>query len=170
MKIQTVQQLLITAMTYVLDFEEKIAQAAPKMAEASSDADLKELFSKTATKSKDYATTVEQAFQALGEQAHREDNHIANAMVREVEEMIKNTDSGPIRDAALIVAANQQQLFRVASYGSLDGYAKAIGKQDAVRETNKSLEDSKTGDKKFTELAESKINKQAAEAGQAVAV
>ncbi len=169
MKIQSVQQLLTTAMTYVLDFEEKIAEAAPKMADAASDADLKDLFSKTATKSKDYATTVEQAFQKLGEQVHREDNHIANAMVREVEEMIKNTDSGPIRDAALIVAANQQQLFRVASYGSLDGYAKAIGKQDAVRETNQSLEDSKTGDKKFTELAESKINKQAAEAGEAVA-
>lgn len=168
MKIQSVQQLLTTAMTYVLDFEEKIAQTAPKMAEAASDADLKDLFSKTAKKSKDYATTVEQAFQKLGEQVHREDNHIANAMIREVEEMIKNTDSGPIRDAALIVAANQQQLFRVASYGSIDGYAKAVGKQDAVSETNESLEDSKNGDKKFTELAESRINKQAAKAGDAV--
>ena len=169
MKIQTVQQLLTTAMTYVLDFEEKMAQAAPKMAGAAADADLKELFSKTATKSKDYATTVKQAFQRLGEQVHREDNHIANAMIREVEEMIKNTDSGPIRDAALIVAANQQQLFRVASYGSLASYAKVIGKQDAVKEVAHTLEDSKTGDKKFTELAESKINKQAAEVGEAVA-
>ena len=168
MKIASVQQLLTTAMTYVLDAEEKLAQAAPKMAEASSDSELKELFGKTATKSKDYASTVEQAFGKLGEQVQRNENHIVAAMIREVEEMIQNTDAGSVRDAALIVAANQQQLFRVASYGSLASYAKVIGKQDAVREIAASLEDSKNGDKKFTELAESKINQQAAQAGELV--
>ena len=149
-KIQSVQQLMTTAMTYVLDAEEKIAQAAPKWVDAASDPDLKELFSKTSTKSKEYASRVEQAFGKLGEQVQRNENHIVAA----------------VRDSALIVAANQQQLFRVASYGSLDSYAKVIGKQDAVRDIDASLEDSKSGDKKFTELAESKINKQAAEAGK----
>ena len=65
----------------------------------------------------------------------------------------------------MIVAANQQQLFRVASYGSLDSYAKTIGKQDAIREVQQSLEDSKNGDEKFTELAETKINPEAAKVG-----
>ena len=166
MKIQSVEQLMTTAMTYVLDLEEKLAQGAPKMAAASADPELKELFSKTATKSKEYASRVEQVFGKLGEQVARNDNHIADAMLNEVDEMIKNTDSGPVRDAALIVAANQQQLFRVASYGSLESYAQAIGKQDAVSEISRSLEDSKSGDKKFTELAESRINQEAAKMGQ----
>lgn len=168
-KIQSVQQLLTTAMTYVLDAEEKLAQSAPKWADAASNPDLKELFSKTATKSKEYANRVEKAFGKIGAEVQRNDNHIVAAMLREVEEMIKNTDPGPVRDSALIVAANQQQLFRVASYGSLDSYAKVIGKQDAVKEIDQSLEDSKSGDKKFTELAESKINQQAAEAGKELA-
>lgn len=166
MKIQSVQQLLTTAMTYVLDMEEKIAEAAPKWANAASDPQLKELFGKTGSMSKQYAQRVEQAFGKLGEQVHRENNHVTEAMLHEVEGMIQNTDSGPIRDSALIVAANQQQLFRVASYGSLASYAKVIGKQDAVSGVQQSLEDSKNGDKKFTELAESKINQQAAEAGK----
>lgn len=166
MKIESVQQLMTTALTYVLDFEQKLAQNAPKMVEAASDPDLKELFSKTATKSKEYASRVEQTFGKLGEQSKREDNHILDAMLREVDEMIKNTNPGPVRDAALIVAANQQQLFRVASYGSLESYGKAIGKQNEVRDLSESLEDSKNGDKKFTELAETKINQQAAKAGQ----
>lgn len=168
-KIQSVQQLTTTAMSYVLDMEEKFAQAAPKWADAASDSELKELFSKTSTKSKEYASRVEQAFGKFGEQVQRNQNHVAEAMLHEVDGMIQNTDAGPIRDAALIVAANQQQLFRVASYGSLDSYAKVIGKQDAVSEINASLEDSKSGDKKFTELAESKINQQAAEAGKQLA-
>lgn len=166
MKIENMQQLMTTAMTYVLDMEDKLAQAAPTMAAASSDAQLKELFSKTATKSKDYAGKVEQAFGALGEQVQRNDNHITDAMIKEVEEMIENTDAGPVRDAALIVAANQQQLFRVASYGSLESYARVLGKLDAVKGLSASLEESKTGDKKFTELAESKINQKAVNAGK----
>lgn len=168
-KIQSVQQLLTTAMTYVLDMEEKFGQAAPRWADAASDPELKELFSKTATKSKEYASRVEQTFGKLGEKVTRNQNHVAEAMLHEVDGMIQNTDSGPVRDAALIVAANQQQLFRVASYGSLDSYAKVIGKSDAVRDVNQSLDDSKNGDKKFTELAESKINQQAAEAGKELA-
>ena len=157
---------MTTAMTYVLDMEHKIAQAAPTMADASSDSQLKELFSKTTTKSKEYAARIEQAFGTLHEQVQRNDNHITDAMLNEVKEMIKNTDAGPVRDAALIVAANQQQLFRVASYGSLESYAKAIGKQDAVSGIHESLEDSKAGDKKFTELAETKINHEAVKAGE----
>ncbi len=166
MKIQTVQQLMTTAMTYVLDMEEKLATAAPTMADASTDAELKELFSKTATKSKEYAGKVEQAFGTLGEKVQRNDNHITDAMITEVQEMIKNTDAGPVRDAALIVAANQQQLFRVASYGSLESYAKVIGKQDAVKGISESLEDSKNGDKKFTQIAESRVNEAAVKAGE----
>ena len=165
MKIESVQQLMTTAMTYLLDMEEKLAKAAPSMADAATNVELKELFSKTATKSKDYASKVEQTFGKLGEQVQRNDNHITDAMITEVQEMIKNTDAGPVRDAALIVAANQQQLFRVASYGSLESYAKAIGKQDAVSGISESLEDSKNGDKKFTAIAESTVNQEAAKAG-----
>ena len=165
MKIASVEQLMTTAMTYVLDMEEKIAQAAPKWADAASDPDLKELFSKTATKSKEYAGRVEQAFGKLGEKVQRNENHVTVAMLHEVEGMIQNTDAGPIRDSALIVAANQQQLFRVASYGSLESYAKVIGKTDAIKDVQSSLEDSKNGDKKFTELAENKINQEAAKSG-----
>ena len=162
MQMQGVQDLMVTGLTYVLDFEDKIAKAAPTMAEAASDPDLKELFQKTATKGKEYGQKVEQVFGKVGKEVQRNDNHIAQAMITEVQEMIKNTQQGPVRDAALIVAANQQQLYRVASYGSLETYAKVIGKQDAASGLNENLEDSKGGDKKFTELAESKINQQAA--------
>ncbi len=163
MQMQSVQDLMVTGLTYVLDFEDKIADAAPKMAEAANDPELKELFQKTGTKSKEYGGKVEQVFGKVGKQVQRNDNHIAKAMITEVDDMIKNTQQGPVRDAALIIAANQQQLYRVASYGSLETYAKLIGSQDAASGLKENLEDSKGGDKKFTELGESKINQQAAQ-------
>ena len=53
-------------------------------------------------------------------------------------------------------------MFRVATYGSIGSYAKLLGKQDAVKGMTESLEDSKNGDKKFTEIGEGSVNQQAA--------
>ena len=164
MAMNNVRDLMVTGMTYVLDFEEQIGKAAPKMASAASAPDLKELFSKTETKSKDYAQKIEQAFSKLDEPVKRNANPIAKAMLEEVNNMIEHTQAGPVRDAALIVAANQQQLYRVAAYGSIESYAKLIGKQDAAASLKQNLEDSKAGDKKFTEIGEGSVNQQAAKA------
>ena len=161
MKMQSVEDLMVTGMTYTLDFEEQIADAAPKMAKAASDPELKEAFEKTESKSKEYGEKIESAFEALGKKVERNDNNIAKAMIMEVENMIKNTDAGPVRDAALIVAANQQQQYRVASYGSLRHYAELLGKDDAADALQENLEDSKDGDEKFTAIGENKVNQQA---------
>lgn len=167
MKMESIEDLMYTGMTYTLDFEDRIGDEAQKMAKASSDPELKELFEKTVTKSKQYAERLEAVFQKLGKEKDTNKNHIAVAMIDEVENMISNTDASAVRDAALIVAANQQQAYRVASYGSLKSYAKLIGKSDAVAELDRSVEDSKDGDKKFTAIGESRVNQQAAHANVA---
>ena len=105
MKMQSIEDLLNTGMTYVLDFEQKTSKAAGKMAQAASDPEVKEMFQKTVT---------------------------------------------------------QGEKYRVSSYGSLTSYAKVLGKQDAVKELDQSLQESKEGDKKLTSIAETRINPQAA--------
>ena len=164
MTIKTVHDLLVTAMTYVIDFEHQIAKAAPEMAAASHDPDLKEAFAKTETKSKDYAAKLKRVFESLGVPPKAADNKIATAMVHEVQGMVKETEDGPVRDAALIVAANQQQAFRVASYGSMEAYAKAAGKTGALGPLREALEDSKAGDATFNAIAEKSVNPAAAKA------
>jgi ferritin-like metal-binding protein YciE len=82
-------------------------------------------------------------------------------MINEVRGMIDNTEPGPVRDAALIVAANQQQMFRVASYGSMTHYAELLGKTDAAQGLEENLKDSKAGDEKLTAIGEQKVNPQA---------
>ena len=152
---------MVTGLTYVLDFEQQIAKNASKMAEGATTPELKEAFDKTESKSKEYAVKVEDTFKKLGKPVQTNDNYIAKAMLEEVANMIKNTDAGPVRDAALIVAANQQQMYRVASYGSLRHYAELLGKQDAAEGLEENLEDSKDGDEKFTAIGEEKVNQEA---------
>ncbi len=163
-KMQTVEELMLTGLTYTLDFENKVSEAAKKMAQASTNPELKQAFEKSATKGKEYAQKVEPTFKNLGKPVKTEENHIALAMITEVEHMISNSDAGPVRDAALIVAANQQQHYRIASYGSLETYAKLIGKQDGAKGLTENLEDSKGGDAKLTKIGEEKVNQEAMKA------
>ncbi len=163
MKMQNIDDLLTIGMSYVLDAEQQLSKEAKKMSEASTDSEVKEMFSKSVTQGQKYAERVQSAFGKLGKKVETNDNHIAAAMVKEVEGMISSSEAGPVRDAALIVAFNQQQAYRVASYGSLKTYAELIGKGDAVSELKQSLDEAKQGDEKLTNIAESRINKQAAQ-------
>lgn len=163
-KMQSIQDLMISGLTYVLDFENQVSEGAQKMAEASSNPEVKQVFEQSVTKGKEYAQRVQQVFEKLGQPVRTNDNHVAQAMITEVEQMIANTDSSSVRDAALIVAANQMQLYRVAVYGSLESYAKLIGKSDAAQSLKQNLEESKGGDAKLTRIGEEKINQKAAQA------
>ena len=168
-KMQTVEELMLTGLTYVLDFENKVSETAKKMAQASTNPELKAAFEKSATKGKEYAQKIEQTFQNLGKPVKTEENHIALAMINEVEEMISNSDAGAVRDAALIVAANQQQHYRIGSYGSMETYTKLLGKQNEAKGLTENLDESKGGDAKLTKIAEESVNQEALQASMQAA-
>ena len=163
MKMQSIEDLMYTGLTYVYNFEQQVSKEASKMAEASSNPELKEMFEKSVTQGQKYAERIEQTFSKLGKKADTQENPIAKAMIDEVENMIANTESSPVRDAALIVAVNQQQAYRVAAYGSFRTFAELLGKDDATEQMQQSLDECKTGDEKFTKLANSQINQDAAQ-------
>lgn len=161
---RTVTDLMVIGLKYTLDFEQKAGKAAKTMAEASQSPEAKQVFEQSVSKSSQYADRISEVFRAVGEKPETEDNHIVDAMLKEVEGMIKSSDEGPVRDAALIVAANQMQHFRVANYGSLKTYAELLGKADAARSLDQNLEDSKGGDEKLTRIAEKTVNPSAMKA------
>ncbi len=70
---------------------------------------------------------------------------------------------------ALIVAINQQQHYRIGSYGSLETYAKLLGKQNEAKGLTENLDESKGGDAKFTKIAEETVNQEALQASMQAA-
>ena len=157
-KMNTVEDLMVTGLHYVLDFENKASDGAKKMAEATTDSEAKELFEKSATMSKTYAQRIEATFRNLGKPVETSENRIADAMLHEVQGMIQEGQKGPVLDAALIVAASQMQHYRMASYGSMLIYAKLIDKEDAAKGLAENLDDSKGGDEKLKDVAKGSVN------------
>ena len=163
MELQSLQDLLISGMTYSLDAENQLSQEAGNMAKASNNSEVKEIFEKSMTQGEKYAERLKSAFQKVGKSPQTGTNNIVKAMIGETEDLISGSKPGSLRDAALVAAFNQQQAYRVATYGSLKTYAALIGKEDAVADLQLSLAEAKAGDEKLTQIAQQTVNKQVVE-------
>ena len=161
MKIQTVGELFLIGLQYAYDGEKQLTEALPKMAEMSSNPELKQAFEKHLTETKEHVRRAEHIFKACDVEPEAKPNAILKQMVQEAEKMISSTDKGPLRDAALIVAGNQVEHFEMATYGSLRSFAQLLNKSDVVSVLEKTLQEEKQADAKLTEVGEQYVNVQA---------
>lgn len=83
-------------------------------------------------------------------------------LVKEGEEIMKDTEKGAMRDAGIISAGNKVEHYEIASYGTLKTFAQILGLTDAAEILDEILK-KKNADATLTEIAESTINIQASE-------
>jgi ferritin-like metal-binding protein YciE len=65
-------------------------------------------------------------------------------------------------DAALAAAGQAVEHYEMSRYGTLIAWAKQLGRNEAANLLDKSLQEEKAADKKLTEIAEARLNIQAA--------
>lgn len=162
MQTQSLEDLFVTGLQYAYDAENQLIEALPKLAQASTTPQLRQAFEQHLKETQEHARRAEQIFSALGKQPERKPNTVVQAMRQEADKMIQNTDSSPVRDAALIVAGNQVEHYEMAAYGSLLNFAQILGKQECVKSLQQTLDEEKKADAKLTEVGESQVNQQAA--------
>jgi ferritin-like metal-binding protein YciE len=86
-----------------------------------------------------------------------------DGIIEEANDIAGDIDDPQVLDAALIAAAQAVEHYEITRYGTLIAWAKQLGRSDCAAVLQKNLEEEKMTDKKLTEMAESKINLQAAE-------
>ena len=86
-----------------------------------------------------------------------------DGILEEADEVAGDIDDKQVLDAALIAAAQAVEHYEITRYGTLIAWAKQLGRDDCAAVLKQNLDEEKATDKKLTELAESKINLQAAE-------
>ncbi len=161
MKIDNVEQLFLNGLKYVYDAEQQLTEGLPKLAQASSTPELRQAFEQHLQETKEHVTRLQQVFKQMGQQPEGNSNAVLKQMSQEAEQMIKNMDQSPVRDAALIVAGNQVEHYEMASYGSLRTFAELLGKQEVVQILQKTLEEEKKADALLTKIGENTVNPKA---------
>lgn len=145
--------------------ETQLVKALPKMAKASSNAELRQAFEEHLRQTSEQVSRLEQIFDMLEEKPTGKKCLGMEGLVKEGAETMKEDYEDAVMDAALIGAAQRVEHYEIAAYGTVREFAKLMGEDEHVSLLEETLEEEKQTDEKLTQLAE-QINSQAQEGSE----
>ena len=161
--IQTLDDLFVHTLRDIYYAEKQIEKALPKMIDKATNPELKIGFERHLAETKEHVKRVENVFEMHGAEAKGVDCPAIDGILEEAEEVTGDVDDKDVLDAALIASAQAVEHYEMTRYGTLIAWAKQLGRADCAAVLEHNLKDEKATDKSLTALAESRINRQAAE-------
>lgn len=144
--------------------EKALTKALPKMAKKATSEELIAAITEHISVTEEQVTRLEEVFDLLGKKAQAKKCEAMDGLITEATEIMENTESGVVRDAGIIAASQKVEHYEIASYGTLCAFAKVLGEDDVAALLEETLNEEKEADMKLTEVAESSINVEAANA------
>lgn len=158
--INSLRELLVDELRDLLNAENQLIKALPKMAKAASHEELKEGFQMHLEETREHVDRLDRCFKILGEKARGKTCHAMEGLVEEGKEAIEEDAPDAIRDAKLIGAAQRVEHYEIAAYGTARAFAQTLGETKVADLLQETLDEEGETDKKLTALAET-INEEA---------
>lgn len=168
MQKDSLRELYVNELKDLYSAETQLVKALPKMAKASSNAELRQGFEEHLRQTSEHVSRLEQIFEMLGEKATGKKCLGMEGLVKEGAETMSEDYEDALMDAALIGAAQRVEHYEIAGYGTVRAFAEVLGENEHVSLLEQTLEEEKQTDEKLSQLAD-QINSQAdqGEAAQA---
>ena len=161
----SLRELYIDELRDLYNAETQLTKALPKMARASSNAELRQAFEEHLRQTSEHVSRLEQIFEMLEEKASGKKCLGMEGLVKEGAETMQEDYEDPVMDSAIIGAAQRVEHYEIAGYGTAKEFANLLGEDEHVSLLEQTLDEEKQTDEKLTQLAE-EINQQAQEAGE----
>ena len=158
---QSLEELSIHALQDIYDAEHQALKAMPKMMAAVSSPQLKQAFEKHQQETQQQVQRLEQIFQAMGQQPSGVTCKAMQGLIAEAQEVLSMKGDATVMDVAIIAAAQKQEHYEIAAYGTAVTWAKLLGQNDAAKLLAQTLDEEEKTDKNLTRLAEGTINARA---------
>jgi ferritin-like metal-binding protein YciE len=161
--IKSLDDLFVHTLRDIYYAEKQITTALPEMIDKATNAALKQGFAKHLRETEGHITRLEEVFELLDVKAKSVNCPAIDGIIEETEEITGDIDNKQVMDAALIAAAQAVEHYEITRYGTLIAWAEELGRSDCAALLKQNLAEEKAADKKLTDLAESRVNLQAAE-------
>jgi len=138
----------------IYDAEKQLVKALPKIARATEHEELKAAFESHLEETEEHVRRLEVVFKAMDEPVKGKKCKAMQGLIEEGADLIDEEEG----DAALICAAQKVEHYEIASYGSLEAWARLLGEEEAAGLLEQTLDEEKAADEKLTEIAETAIN------------
>jgi len=144
--------------------EKHILEALPKMQKAATTEELQEAFEDHHLMTQKQISRLEKVFKSIHEKPEAKKCDAIIGIVKESENIIKETEEGTMtRDAALIIAAQKVEHYEIATYGGLVALAETLELYKAADLLQTTLDEEEETDRDLTDIAETSINFNASE-------
>ena len=157
------RELFVDSLKDIYWAEKALTKAIPKMAKNATSENLIAALDEHLRVTEGQVARVEQVFELIGEKAQAKKCEAMEGLIKEGEEIMEETQPGPVRDAGIIAAAQKVEHYEIASYGTMAAFAKTLGEDQALELLLATLEEEKEADVLLTEAAYNTINFDAAE-------
>lgn len=162
-KITSIHQLLLHELGDLLDAEEQILEALPKIIKSVSSSDLRVAFQQHEKQTQQQVKRLEQCFELLDTKPRRIPCKGMEGVLKEGEEVLKSDMPPAVMDAALIGAAQRVEHYEMAGYGTARAHAEIMEHQEVAELLQETLDEEGEVNEILNELAESAINQEALE-------
>jgi Mn-containing catalase len=149
------QELLIEELQGILDAENQLVRALPKMASAAKSPKLREGFEKHLRQTEMQVERLNRAFELLGSEAEPKSCRAMTGLIEEGEEKIGEADGKAelIGDLSLIAAAQKVEHYEIAAYGNAQTLANQIEQREVATLLRQTLGEEESTDYLLTEIA-----------------
>lgn len=165
MEKDTLQKLFADELRDLYSAEAQLLKAMPKMVKKAQHPELKKAFETHMRETEGQVKRLDQVFQILEEKSKGKKCLAMEGLVNEAKEHMSEDMAEDVMDAALIGMAQKIEHYEIAGYGTARTYAKLLGNKEIQRLLQQTLDEEGKTDKLLTQLAESSINLEAAQAG-----
>ena len=161
---EDLREFFVDALKDIYWAEKALTKALPKMSKNATTKKLIEALDSHLKETEGQIVRLEKVFEMIGEKAVAKRCEAMAGLIKEGEEILEETEPGPVRDAGIIAASQKIEHYEIATYGTLCAYAKTLGEEKAGKLLHESLVEEKNADKTLTEAAYHDINFEAASA------
>jgi ferritin-like metal-binding protein YciE len=160
-KMKSLEDLFVHLLKDIYYAEKQILKALPRMAEKAHSAQLRQALLHHLMETEGQVDRLEKVFALCNREPAGETSPAIEGILEEGEKDMKNADDPDVLDASMTADAQAVEHYEIARYGTLVAWANQLGWLEAATLMNQTLEEEYDADRTLTELAESKLNRDA---------
>lgn len=163
MALRSMEDLFMHTLKDIFYAERQILRTLPRMMKKAGSPELRKALETHRDETERQIERLQKIFESLDVAARGIKCEAIEGIIAEAEHLAEEIEDKEVLDAGLIGSAQAVEHYEITRYGTLISWAEQLGMKDAVKLLHETLEEEKRTDQKLTELAEARINKQAAE-------
>ncbi len=138
--------------------ERKALQGLKKMGRAAGSEKLRAAFETHREETEAQIERLQQIFEMIGKRPRGKTCAAMDGIMEEAEEVMEEYKGSPALDAGLLAAAQANEHYEIARYGTLAAWADSLGHADAAGLLRETLAEEVRTDELLTKLAEAAVN------------